>query len=274
MSMYYSFTSLTKHLDKYKAKATFKQVNREYCRGFIEYLKSAQNEKSKGNLTAGSQSGYSRLLTVVLNTAVQDDYIMSNPMKRLKRNELPKAPASNREYLTIDEIKKLEKTDCTKETVKRAFLFTCFCGLRYSDVEALKWGDIQTDNEGKKIIRYRQKKTKKSEYLQVSDEAIKQLPVQNEAKEDEKIFKLSQNGYINQTLAGWGMAAGIGKKITFHVARHTYATLLLSLGVAIETVSKLLGHSDIKTTQIYAKVIDKSKREAVSKLDELLKENL
>ena len=98
--------------------------------------------------------------------------------------------------------KEVGKTDCTKKTVKRAFLFTCFCRLRYSDVEALKWGDIQTDNEEKKIIKYRQKKTKKSEYLQVSEEALKQLPEQNEAKEEDKIFQLSQNRNINQTLAG------------------------------------------------------------------------
>ena len=70
------------------------------------------------------------------------------------------------------------------------------------------------------------------------------------------------------------MVAGIGGKKTFHVARHTHVTLLLILGVAIETASKLLGHSDIKTTQIYAKVIDKSKRDAVSKLDLLINKNI
>jgi len=81
---------------------------------------------------------------------------------------------------------------------------------------------------------------------------------------------LSGNGYTNQALASWVLSAGINKRVTFHVSRHTNATLLLSLGVPIETVSKLLGHTDIKTTQIYAKVIDKNKREAVSKLDGLI----
>jgi site-specific recombinase XerD len=72
---------------------------------------------------------------------------------------------------------------------------------------------------------------------------------------------------VNLQLHQWAFSVGIEKKVTFHVARHTNATLLLSLEVPIETVSKILGHSDIKTTQIYAKVIDKSKRDAEDKLD-------
>ena len=271
-SMHYSLMAIGKHLEKYKSKATFKQVNKEYCRGFIEYLKKAKNEKNNEQLTEGSQSGYSRLLSVVLNAAVRDEYLTSNPMEQLKRNEMPRAITSNREYLTIEEIKKLEKTECVKDIVKRAFLFTCFCGLRFSDVAGLKWGDIQKDNDGKKIIKYRQQKTEKGEYLQISEEATKYMPDRQDKSDEDIIFKLSQNGYVNQTLAGWGKAAGINKKITFHVARHTNATLLLSLGVAIETVSKMLGHSDIKTTQIYAKVVDKSKRDAADILDKVMKE--
>jgi integrase len=145
-----------------------------------------------------------------------------------------------------------------------------FSIARVSGVQLLKWGDIQTDNDGQKIIRFTQKKTKRNEYLQVSEEALKHLPERNGSTDNDMIFSLSQNGYTNQILAGWALAAGVQKRVTFHVARHTNATLLLSLGVPIETVSKLLGHSDIKTTQIYAKVIDKNKREAVSKLDGLM----
>ena len=191
-------------------------------------------------------------------------------MERLKRHELPTKPDSNREYLTIEELRKLIDTPCSKPVVKQAFLFTCFSGLRYSDVSKLKWGDIQTDNDGKGIIRYKQQKKKKYENLQIADEALKQLPERNGKTDDDTIFALSQNGLTNEILAGWVLAAGIKKRVTFHVARHTNATLLLSLGVPIETVSKQLGHSDIKTTQIYAKVIDKNKREAVSRLDGII----
>ena len=270
-SMYYLFNGLINHLEKYKGgSVTFRQVNREYCKGFIEYLKTADNGTYKGNLSEGSQNGYSRLLTVAINTAVQDGYMVNNPMKMLSRHEKPKQPESNREFLTIEEVRQLVQTPCIKPIVKQAFLFTCFSGLRFSDVKALRWGDIQTDSSGEKIIRFKQQKTGKNEYLQVSAEALKYLPEPNSATENDIIFSLSQNGYTNQTLSGWALAAGIQKRVTFHVGRHTNATLLLSLGVPIETVSKLLGHSDIKTTQIYAKVIDKNKRDAVSKLDGII----
>ena len=91
----------------------------------------------------------------------------------------------------------------------------------------------------------------------------------NGADDEAMISYLSNNFATNQVLAGWALAAGIKKRVTFHVSRHTNATLLLALGVPIETVAKILGHSDIKTTQIYAKVIDQNKRAAVSKLDGL-----
>ena len=165
--------------------------------------------------------------------------------------------------------KQLVKTPCRKPIIKNAFLFSCFSGLRFGDVKVLTWGQIQTDNEGKIVIRYTQQKTNKPEYLQLSNEALKFLPEKNEAQNNDIIFPLSNNGYTNETLKSWILAAGITKRVTFHVGRHTNATLLLSLGVPIETVSKILGHSDIQTTQIYAKVIDKNKREAVSKLDGL-----
>jgi integrase len=263
-SMYYSINSLKNHLSNYKGKTiTFRQVTKDYCRGFIEYLKDT-------DLSEGSQGAYNKVLTVVLNSAMRDGYLQSNPMNLLHRHELPKQPESNREFLTVDEIKQLVKTPCAKPNVKLSFLFTCFSGLRFSDVRALRWGDIQTDNEGQNIIRYTQKKTSKNEYLQVSNDALKYLPERNGGTDDDTIFKLPQNGYTNEALAGWVTAAGIKKRVTFHVGRHTNATLLLSLGVPIETVSKLLGHSDIKTTQIYAKVVDASKREAVSKLDGLI----
>ena len=265
MSDYYSLNGMTNYLEKYKGKnVTFKNLTKEYIKGFIDYLKTT-------TLSAGSQSAYITMLKGAISKAEKDDYINKNPIKKLDKKEIPRQPESNREYLTIEEIKKLVNTECIKEVVKQAFLFICFSGFRYSDVIKLKWGDIQNDNENKKVIKFIQKKTNKIEHLQISDEALKYLPEQI-GNDDERIFNLSQNGYMNQTLSGWALSAGIKKHVTFHVGRHTNATLLLSLGVSIETVSKILGHKEIKTTQIYAKIIDKNKRDAVSKLDLAMKE--
>jgi site-specific recombinase XerD len=99
------------------------------------------------------------------------------------------------------------------------------------------------------------------------------LPDRNGATDHDTIFKLPGNGITNTTIQSWAFSAGITtKRVTFHVGRHTNATLLLSLGTPIETVSKILGHSEIKTTQIYAKVIDKNKREAAEKLGNMFSE--
>jgi site-specific recombinase XerD len=136
-------------------------------------------------------------------------------------------------------------------------------------VKGLTWGKLQKDNNGNMLINYVQKKTEKQEYLPISKSAVKYLPERGDAKDTDSVFKFPSGGYVNLQLRQWAFTAGIKKKVTFHVARHTNATLLLSLEVPIETVSKILGHSDIKTTQIYAKVIDKSKRDAVNKLDGL-----
>ena len=105
--------------------------------------------------------------------------------------------------------------------------------------------------------------------MQVSDEILKFLPDKGFAKDNDAIFVLSTNSNTYYALQSWALAAGITKRVTFHVGRHTNATLLLSRGAPIETASKLLGHSDIKTTQIYAKIIDKNKRAAASLLDGL-----
>jgi len=276
-----TYESLIKHLTAYKGdRITFKNINKAFCSGFIEYLQTAANGTYKrgvselnttGLLSQATQHNYIRVLSVALNRAVSDEIIPNNPINQLKRFERPKKPDASREYLTIDEVNQLVRTECIKPIVKKAFLFSCFSGLRFSDVKALKWGDIQTDSEGKKVIRYTQKKTQKNEHLQIFAGALEFLPERGTETDKDTIFILSNNGYTNQALKSWALASGVKKRVTFHVGRHTNATLLLSLGVPIETVSKLLGHSDIQTTQIYAKVIDKNKRDAVDKLGDLFK---
>ena len=278
-SMYHSYNALRRHLINYRGeKITFKHVTKDFCSGFNEYLKTAKSGTYKagsselyptGVISKSTQHQYSNLLTCTLFRAIEDGYTENNTMQKLSRAERLKKPDSNVQYLTIEDIKQLVNTPCSREVVKRAFLFTCFSGLRFSNVRALKWGDLQTDNAGEKVIQYRQIKTKKYENLQISDEALKYLPERNGADDEATVFNLPNNFATNQVLAGWALAAGIKKRVTFHVSRHTNATLLLALGVPIETVAKILGHSDIKTTQIYAKVIDQNKLAAVSKLDGL-----
>ena len=154
------------------------------------------------------------------------------------------------------------------EIMKQAFLFSCLCGLRVSDIRKLKWNDLQKSGERIRI-EIKMQKTKEPLYLPISDEALKWLPQQNEAKGDDLIFPLTHEGTINKILQKWAKDAGVIKHISFHVARHTHATMMLTLGADLYTVSKLLGHKNIATTQIYAKIVDKKKEEAISLIPNL-----
>ena len=265
-----SYIALAHHLKEYGGdKTTFKQIDKNYCQGFVEYLKTAVNTNNGQHLSVNTQWGYMKRLEAVINSAISDEVADTNPFKQIKPENKPKKLNTEVCYLTIEEVNTLVKTHCFYLNVKNGFLFSCFSGLRFSDVKGLTWSKLQKDNDGNMFINYVQKKTEKQEYLPIGKEAVKYLPEKGDAKDNDSVFKFPSGGYVNLQLRQWAVTAEIKKKITFHVARHTNATLLLSLEVPIETVSKILGHSDIKTTQIYAKVIDRSKRNAVDKLDGL-----
>lgn len=161
-------------------------------------------------------------------------------------------------------------TECLNSEVKRAFLFACYTGLRFSDLKKLTWGKIQPEN-GRHKLQYRQKKTGGFEYFPLSETANKLLKDDSNIINfpNKQVFKLPVLRYYNYVLKQWAKKAGIGKHLSSHVARHTFATLALTNGVDLYTVSKLLGHRDIAATQIYAKIIDKKKEEAVDMLPPL-----
>ena len=140
--------------------------------------------------------------------------------------------------------------------------------MRISDIERLTWGNIETDGEHTRL-NIVQKKTKNPLYLPLSKEALKCLPDRGGAAANERVFHLPTRAYIAKVLRQWAAAAGIQKHVTFHTARHTNATMLLTLGADLYTVSKLLGHTEVRTTQIYAKIVDKKKEAAVSLLDNI-----
>src|SRR5690606_640293 len=151
---------------------------------------------------------------------------------------------------------------------KRAFLFGCLTGLRWSDIQKLKWSEVQKTDNGMRIV-FNQKKTKELQYLDISDQAVELLG-ERKGKPDDRVFVgLQYSAYMNLELKKWVMKAGITKEITFHCSRHTFATLQLTHGTEIYTVSKLLGHKHLQTTEIYSKIIDEKKREAVNKIPNL-----
>ena len=144
--------------------------------------------------------------------------------------------------------------------VKRAALFSALTGLRHSDIQKLTWAEIEEFNGGYRL-NFTQQKTKGVEYMPISKQAYQLC---GERKDDELLVfaGLPDPSWISKPLERWIKQAGITKHITFHCARHTFATLQLASGTDIYTVSKLLGHTNVKTTQIYAKVVDEKKEKA------------
>ena len=254
------------HLRRYNPNdIQLSRIDKDYILGFLDYLKTAKQTHTKKEklLHVNTQVYYYKMLRYCLNYAVSEELISANPMNKIKK-EKPHKHRTEREYLTIDELRKLAQTPFYNGLLKKAFLFSCFCGLRHSDIIALTWGDIEMDDDGNSRLYIIQKKTKEAISLPLSQEAIKQLPKREDAKEDDIIFKkLITLGRTNEILPKWAEQAGIKKHITFHTARHTHATMLLTLGVDLYTVSKLLGHTNIQTTQIYAKLVDESKKKAI-----------
>lgn len=272
---YYTLQSLAKHISLYSGeKTTLAQVDKDYILGFISYLKTAKNfnfqrtgtERDKEVLlTLNTQHNLFMKFKYVLRKAVKEDVITVNPADKLENSEKPQEEEGTREFLTVDEIKKLIATPCRNITLKYAFLFCCLVGLRYSDVSSITWGELVKDSDGANLLRFKMKKVKRGENAYISDEAMKWLPERGNAADSDVIYPLPKNDSANKQLARWIKTAGIVKRITFHCSRHTAATLNLSLGTPIEIVSKMMGHTKISTTQIYAKIIDVKRKEAVSK---------
>lgn len=272
---YYTLQALAKHISLYSGDNTqLKQVDKDYIKGFISYLKAAKNFNYKRTgterdkdvlLSQNTQHNLFMKFKYVIRKAVKADVIAVNPLDKLEDSDKPKEEDGTREFLTIEEIKKLIATECKNNILKRAFIFCCLVGLRYGDISAITWGKLEQGNNGETLLRFKVKKTKRGETFPVSDEALKWLPDRGAATNEDVIFVLPKNDSANRQLSRWVKLAGINKQITFHCSRHTAATLNLSLGTPIETVSKLMGHTKISTTQIYAKIIDEKKKEAVNR---------
>jgi integrase len=173
-----SYLALEHHLRQYSGdKTTFKEVDKKYCMGFIDYLKTAKSQhKPQNDIIAGTQSFYIQKLTTVLYAAVADEIIAVNPFQQIKREELPKQKSREVCYLTIEEVRKLIDTPSFYTDITNGFLFSCFTGLRFSDVKGLTWGKLQQDSAGKTFINFTQQKTQKWENLPVGNEAMKFLP--------------------------------------------------------------------------------------------------
>jgi integrase len=243
----------------------FANITEGWCEDFKNFLLTVPSRKSdKSKLSQNSASNYFSIFKAALHKAFIDGFLNIDIGARIKGI---KELETRREFLTVEELNILATTPCDRAELKRAALFSALTGLRHCDIQKLQWKEIVISGDQARL-NFTQQKTKGVEYMPISQQALQLCGPQG--KPNELVFDgLPDPAWISDPLKRWIIAAGITKKITFHCFRHTYATLQLSGGTDIYTVSKMLGHTDVKTTQIYAKVVDEKKREAANtiKLD-------
>lgn len=195
---------------------------------------------------------YLSRMRIVLNRAERLGELPLNPSKSTR---IPAIKRTERVYLTAEELRQMKAHPYACEPLGRAFLFACFCGLRISDVAALRWEDIQGSRIVKKIV-----KTGRVEYIDLNAQAVEMLGERGSGR----VFRIPVRACdTGKPLRKWAAECNIHKHISFHTSRHTFAVLMLSAGVDIYTLSRLLGHSSVTTTQIYADIVDARRRAAV-----------
>ncbi|ELZ1717751.1 site-specific integrase [Vibrio parahaemolyticus] len=257
--------SARKHLLFYCGKhdLSFDELDKDWLDGFKYYLTNEAKTKSDTALSRNTQSSYFNKVRAAINEAHREGIIRDNPLSQVTSI---KAKTTKRVYLTLDEVNALAHTECRYPVLKRAFLFSCTTGMRWCDIHQLTWSEVETFNNHKRIIfdqaKLSQGDAKSLQYLDIPKSAESLLG--SPKASHERVFKgLKYSSYINVELLRWALAAGISKHVTFHAGRHTFAVIQLSRGIDIYAVSKLLGHSELKTTEIYADIIEQRRMEAM-----------
>lgn len=222
------------------------EVNYNFCESYYGYVTT-----EKTCTTNGANKQIQRLKKII-NYAIKQGFISKNPMATFTLEFKP----VNKVTLSIEELKKLIQFDFqrpTLEKVRDIFIFQCFTGLSYADIKTLNLKDIE-DN----LIKMDRAKTGNKFVVPLLPQALELIDKYADYENTSKpIFPVLSNQKMNSTLKMIQEIVGIRKSLTTHIGRHTFATTItLANGVPIETVSKMLGHTKISTTQVYAKVLD------------------
>lgn len=270
-----SWQNCRAHLLRYDSnlKLRITDITPRWVQGFRDYLdeKAMQwaiddrkREVEPKPIAEGTKALMFQKLCSVFNFAVKEGVLLRNPSLNVERF---KETESDREFLTVDEMRHLATIPAPSEMLGRAFFFSCLTGLRWSDVEKLTWHEVQKVGEVTRIV-FKQKKTRSQEYLDINDQAV--VLMGDRGEDNARVF--AGLGAIQQArvgIAAWVKSAGINKHITFHCARHSFAIMMLDAGVDLYTLSKLMGHKSIESTQIYAKILDKHKQAAITRIPKI-----
>jgi integrase len=266
-SSYGIWKSALQYIIKYVGSdhITLGDIDKEWVEGFKLFLQTATPTSNKPTLSNNTTHIYFSKFRTTMRQAYKDKLLDHNPCEDIEHIDQQE---TQREFLTLEELKAVSKTTCQYPRLKKAFLFSALTGLRKSDILKMKWSEVQYSEKQGWYVRFTQKKTQKVETLSISQQGRELLGKCDD--KDSLVFKgLKLDSYTSYKLKVWMLESGISKKITFHCARHTFATLQLTMGTDIYTLSNLLGHKGLKTTEIYARIIDQKKVEAVNRIPNL-----
>lgn len=240
-----------------------KEVSRGFIQDFEHFLR--MTKQTANNTTVR----YLRYLKNVMQYAMAHKWVSEDPFvgKRFKRT------IAEREFLTEPELQTMMNVDLHEfprlETVRDTFVFCCFTGLAFIDISSLKRSDIYVDADGNKWIRKHREKTGELStipLLEIPQKIMEKYADHPKVVADDVVIPVFSNQRTNSYLKEIASLAKIKKHLTSHIARHTFATMSLANHVPIESISKMLGHVDIKTTQIYAKMQDHTIYEDMEKM--------
>lgn len=243
-----------------QGKCTFGEINVDLCNRFREYLLTAPQGLHKNRkLHINSVANYWSTFRASIHTVYRDRKIKENPNGFLERIEtIP----TDKEHLSQDEVIRLASTPCSAPALKRAFLFSCLTALRKSDIKKLTWEEIQPyGSDGVMYVTTRMQKTKDIVHNPISEEALELIGYSPDKRG--KVFPDFKDSMTQAPLKNWLKDAGITKHISYHCSRHSFACLQLDAGTSIAVVQRYLGHKNVATTEVYAKISDAQKRASV-----------
>lgn len=234
---------------------TTKKVSTSVITNFKEYLEQ--------NLKGETPANYFKKFKKVLASGVKDKIFSSDIAALLAAKDKSLSVKRNqgiqKDILEFDEIQQMANTQAGNEMVKRAFLFCCLTGLRFCDVQVLTWKNIQ-----KGVLKIKQQKTQIDVTINLNQSALNLLA--QRGKSNELVFNLPSHTACLKILRTWCNNAGIDKHITWHCARHSFATAIIYYGGDAKTASSLLGHNSLAYTDRYLREVHKLKETAVERL--------
>lgn len=259
------YRNTKKILQDFRPSLEFGDINLEFVKRFDNYLKV-----ERGNSDGGKFNRHKNL-KAILKIALRERLIEENPYQYFKVKEAK----GNRMRLTLDELRQLKNKELPKEhqrlsEVKKMFLFSCYTGLRFSDVQNLKWEDVSFAEAKLELQMVKTSENIRLPLIPDALEILRELRGHQIVSDKAYVFKRITNQAINRSLKTIMEEAEIKKQITFHCGRHTFATVNLEVGTDIYQVKDLLGHSNIANTQIYAKNLQTSLDNSMNKFGRML----